>query len=402
MGLFVKLFGTHSQYESYTAETANFILPNVSYCIDTPNEVHYNPSEPPTPVETRLIAIFNVTEPRWTTQIVGTDFNESMTTAFTSIEIDGVEQQSIVAETALTVGEHTVKYTLADPTTIGDYALNRCNGSNGVTSVTIPNSVTSIGDYAFRECDGMSSITINNTITSIGDGSFMYCSSLTSVTIPSSVTSIGDGAFNFCSELTSVTIPNSVASIGERAFGGCNSMTSITIPNSVTSIGDYAFDGCTVLTGITIPNSVTSIGEYVLSYCNTLTNIAVDSSNTIYDSRNNCNAIIETTTNKLIQGCSTTVIPNDVTSIDNGAFYGHYSLTSITIPSSVTSIGDEAFYECDELTSVTINATTPPTLGDDAFYDTNNCTIYVPSGSVEAYKSTSGWSSLASRIQAIP
>ena len=178
-------------------------------------------------------------------------------------------------------------------------------------------------------------------------------------------------------------------------------MTSITISNSVTSIGDYAFDGCTVLTGITIPNSVTSIGEYVLSYCDDVLNIAVDSSNTIYDSRNNCNAIIETNTNKLIQGCSTTVIPNDVTSIDNGAFYGLYSLTSITIPSSVTSIGDEAFYECDELTSVIINATTPPTLGDDAFYDTNDCPIYVPSGSVETYKSASGWSSLASRIQAI-
>ena len=393
MGLFVKLFGTHSQYESYTADTANFILPNVSYCIDTPNEVHYNPSEPPTPVETRLIARFNVTEPG-ETKIVGTDFNDSMTTAFTSIEIDGVEQQSIVAETAFTAGEHTVKYTLADPTTIGDYALNDCLGNNGVTSVTIPNSVTSIGDYAFRYCDAMSSITINNTITSIGDYSFMYCGSLTSVTIPSSVTSIGDGAFSNCIELTSVTIPNSVTSISDEAFEGCNNLTSITIPNGITSIGNSAFDGCTVLTGITIPNSVTSIGEYVLSYCDDVLNIAVDSSNTIYDSRNNCNAIIETNTNKLIQGCSTTVIPNDVTSIDNGAFYGLYSLTSITIPSRVTSI-------CDELTSVIINATTPPTLGDDAFYDTNDCPIYVPSGSVETYKSASGWSSLASRIQAI-
>ena len=184
------------------------------------------------------------------------------------------------------------------------------------------------------------SITIPETVTS---GDTIY-----------SVKSVGYWAFSGCSGLTSITIPNSVTSIGNFAFENCSGLTSVTIPNSVTSIGDYAFSECTSLTSITIPNSVTSIDDYAFSGCSGLTSIQVETGNTTYDSRDNCNAIIETATNTLIAGCQNTTIPNSVTSIGADAFFGCTNMTSITIPESVTSIGSSAFEGCSGLTSFTI------------------------------------------------
>ena len=274
-------------------------------------------------------------------------------------------------------------------TSIGDRAFYNCSG---LTSVTIPNSVTSIGNYAFYDCYGLSSVIIGNSVTSIGQSAFYGCRRLTSVTIPNSVTSIGeyafhdcsgltsvtignsvtsigDYAFRDCSGLTSVTIPNSVTSIGNWAFYGCSGLTSITIPNSVTNIGESAFRGCSGLTSVTIPNSVTSIGSSAFNSCSGLTSLKVEEGNPKYDSRNNCNAIIESSTNTLIAGCKTTTIPNSVTSIGNYAFDGCSGLTSVTIPNSVTSIGSSAFNGCIGLTSVTIpNSVT--SIGSSAF---NGC-----------------------------
>ena len=169
-----------------------------------------------------------------------------------------------------------------------------------------------------------------------------------------SVTSIGDEAFENCSDLESVTIPNSVTSIGDAAFQGCNSLESVTIPNRVTSISDHAFSGCSSLESVTIPNSVTSIEGEAFGNCSGLTSITVEEGNTYYDSRNNCNAIIDTKSNTLILGCKNTIIPKNVTSIGSFAFSGCSNLQSVTIPNSVTSIGGAAFYGCSSLQSVTI------------------------------------------------
>lgn len=273
-------------------------------------------------------------------------------------------------------------------TSIDAGAFNYCRG---LKSVNIGNSVTFIGSSAFSGCSGLKSVNIidieawcdiqfsdsysnpltsahhlylngsevtdlviPNSVTSIGNSAFSGCSGLTSVAIPNSVTSIGDNAFYSCSGLASVTIPNSVIKIGGYAFSSCSGLTGVTIGNSVTSIGDYAFYRCIALTSVSIPSSVTSIGSLAFSYCSSLTSIVVDSGNSIYDSRNNCNAIIETESNTLIAGCKNTTIPNSVTFIGNSAFNGCSGLTSVTIPNSVTSIGGYAFSDCSGLTSVTI------------------------------------------------
>ena len=162
------------------------------------------------------------------------------------------------------------RYTSNDK--LGDYAFYGCSG---LTSLTIPSSVTSIGGDAFRDCSGLTSLTIPSSVTSIGSYAFCDCSGLTSLTIPSSVTSIGNAAFYDCSSLTSLTIPSSVTSIGNVAFYDCSSLTSLTIPSSVTSIGEAAFSGCSGLTSLTIPSSVTSIGNYAFKGCSGLTSIYV-------------------------------------------------------------------------------------------------------------------------------
>ena len=241
-------------------------------------------------------------------------------------------------------------------------------------------------------------VIVDEGVTSIVQGAFQGCSNLASIEIPGSVSSIGDSAFSGCSSLTSIKvaennkiydsrdncnaiieteinklivgckntkIPESVTSIGEYAFQGCDSLTDIEIPESVTSIEGSAFFGCSSLMCIEIPESVTSIGYGAFSYCNGLSSIKVSENNQIYDSRNDCNAIIETETNTLIIGCKSTKIPGSTISIGAYAFHNCSSLTSIEIPDSVTSIGKSAFSACD-ITSIEIPRSVT-SIGEDAF-----------------------------------
>ena len=229
-----------------------------------------------------------------------------------------------------------------------------------VKDLVIPNSVTSISNFAFSGCSDLTSVTIPNSVTSIGNEAFYGCSGLTSVTIPNSVTSIGSFAFYRCSGLTSVTIPNSVKSIGSYAFQGCSGLTSITIPNSVTSIGISAFNGCIGLTSFSIPNSVTTIGSWAFYNCWGLTSVT---------------------------------IPNSVTSIGERAFADCRGLTSVTIGSGVRTVNMEAFAYCQELADVYCHAENVPSTSSDAFRDSyiENTTLHVPEASISAYKAAEPW-----------
>ena len=264
---------------------------------------------------------------------------------------------------------------------IGDGAFQYCEN---LTSVTIPNSVKSIGFYAFEDCENLTSVTIGDGVKGIGVYAFDGCTSLTAVHISDIAAwckiKFYDNPLSYAGrlylngeEVKDLVIPNSVESIGEDAFLGCTSLTSVTIGDGVKSIGESAFCGCENLTSVTIPKSVESIGECAFAATDGLKEIKVDKDNLVYDSRENCNAIIETASNTLIVGCRQTIIPNSVESIGDFAFSGCSGLTSVTIPNSVTSIGDYAFYECSGLTSVTIgNSVT--SIGDYAFWGCSGLT----------------------------
>ena len=340
------------------------------------------------------------------------------------------------------------------------------SGQTSLTSCTFEadSQLTTIANNAFRGCSGLTSIDIPSGVTSIGNSAFTSCYSLTSVTIPSGVTNINDYVFSECNRISSVTIPDSVRMIGVSSFAGCSSLTSVTIPSGVTSIGNGAFWGCGNIENVTVnavipptlgsnvfggiyrPYSIyvpcssmdlyvtasswsdyaskilpippceivykiittASTGEILYMDCNSssvLTKAEVDE---VKDSYYSFSAVIGTCVTEIESSAFTSSrltsidIPDSVTTIGNRVFYSSTRLTSIDIPSGVTSIGYSAFTYCTGLTGVTVEATTPPTLGNDAFKRTNDCPIYVPCESLNTYKSASGWSTYTSRIQALP
>ena len=215
---------------------------------------------------------------------------------------------------------------------------------DNIETIIINDGVTIIGDYAFYDCNSLTSVTIPDSVTSIGDNAFYNCSSLIGITIPDSVSSIGSEAFYHCDCIKNISVPDSVTLISYGAFEHCYSLTSVTIPDSVTTIDAWAFGYCHNLTSITIPDSVTSIGSYAFLNCESLTNVDIPDSVTVID-------------NDAFRDCTRLadiIIGDGVTTIGLYAFYNCTSLTSVTIPDSVISIDDYIFHDCTALANVTI------------------------------------------------
>jgi BspA type Leucine rich repeat region (6 copies) len=247
-----------------------------------------------------------------------------------------------------------------------------------LTSVTIPDSVTSIEDYAFNTCHSLTRVTIGNNVVSIGIEAFYNCNRLTSTAIPDSVTNIGDEAFSDCPHLTSETIPNSVTSIGDEAFSECSGLTNVVIGNSITSLRE--FSECIGLTGVTIGNSVTSIGDEAFEYCSALTSVTIPNSVT---NIGEVDSSVDTAGPfQFCIGLTNVIIGNSVTAIGNGAFLSCSNLTRVTIPNSVTNIGFEAFYDCTNLTAAYFSGNAPPDSGNA--FDSDPAIVYYLS-------ETTGW-----------
>ncbi len=319
-------------------------------------------------------------------------------------------------EITYTNDENSLTLSITGTGDMYDYSSNSApwrDYRSKITSVKLPNGLTSIGKNAFYKCEKLASVTFESgsQLKTIVLGAFEECESLTSIQIPASVTEIGNSAFAACSQLSTVTfeagtqlktigssafeccstltsiiIPASVTEIGVSAFGYCSTLTSINIPDGVTSIGDYAFQACSALTSIEIPAGVTDIGISAFDACRKLASVTFEAGSQL-----------KTIGYYAFQNCSTLTsiqIPASVTVIGSYAFR-ETDISSIEIPASVTEIGGYAFKDCRSLVTVHCRPVTPPELGDDVFYSS---TIYVPSSSVEKYKKAKNWSAYKDHI----
>ncbi|MBQ8257072.1 MAG: leucine-rich repeat protein [Bacteroidaceae bacterium] len=253
------------------------------------------------------------------------------------------------------------------PESVTGIGYSAFGGCTGLTNITIPNSVTEIGNSAFEGCTGLTNITIPNSVTEIGNSVFSKCSGLTSATIGNGVTNISNNAFYNCTTLKSVAMSENVNSIGTSAFSGCSSLENINIANNITTIGNFAFNGCAKLSQITIPENVTSIGAATFQNCTALSDVNIS---------------------------------DKVTEIGNQAFYGCTGLKKITIPNCVTSIGDWAFYNCIGLEEFYAEAETPIQIS--SFFTLYGCygaTRYVTIGSKAAYQAADYWKNFINIVE---
>jgi len=319
---------------------------------------------------------------------------------------------------------------------IDHYAFSECTS---LQTVCLPESMETIGYFAFSECTSLQAITFPEGLGTIANSAFSGCTSLQTITFPERLETIEGSAFSGCTSLQTITFPERLETIGENAYSGCENLQSITLPESLVNIENCAFADCKAIKSISIPknvqmtdnsgyyspfkgctsleiitiecenfgnwfNDLTSIksihlGEGVknITYYSSfkgltgLETIIVDDDNAVYDSRDNCNAVIETVTNTLLQGCNTTTIPESVTAIGEGAFSGMTGITEITLPADITDIGGEAFYGCTALN--TINSYIEKPFSISAFDDAtrSTATLHVPFLTSMSYKNWSGW-----------
>ena len=305
--------------------------------IEATDEVKWNKYDPD-----HIVCVYNVTSTESATKLL------NASGGITYQIIDGVQQQSVqTTYTFDTLGEHIVKYKVSE-TEIGGY-FNNCTA---LVSATIPEGITYLRERLFIGCTNLTSVVIPDSVTSMDINVFYNSPNLE---LYEGLYYVGDYIVGtYFQKLTTYAIKDNAKLMCKRLFNNKNTTTKITLNNRITKLDDYTFLGCSALT------SVGTVGS---------------------------GASLE--------------IPNNVTTISNNVFQNCTGLTSVTIPDSVTSIGQNAFYSCTGLTSITFEATTPPTLGINAFGNTNNCPIYVPAESVDAYKAATNWSDYASRIVAI-
>ena len=434
---YINLFNTETEYDNAEKQ-----YPNSSYIVDI-DQMRYEEKDP-----TLMVAKWNLTSSQ--SILVVPNSSQSQFTSV-KVDGEPVTLSGSGAITRfLSAGEHEAVYKLADDTKIENNGLAFSGSGENRPDIYLPATLktfkgcfgngSNIKDVYITDLDAFckSDFSVNNNNTGIFSYNkdsklFLNNALVTSLTIPNSVTTISANLFRYYSNLSGqVTIPNSVTSIGNYAFMNTGITGALAIPSSVTSIGTGAFQDCSGLTSISIPNSVTFIGDGAFSGCGALETIVVDSGNTKYSSLNGSNGLFEkniANKYKLIRGCKNTVlptdvanftsigrsafsecrgltsliIPNSVTSIDVRAFLNCTDLSSITISNSVTSIGQYAFQDCSGLASITCFATTPPTIQSTTFQNVPaTCPIYVPAASVDAYKAANGWSDRSAYIQAIP
>ncbi|MBQ3627463.1 MAG: leucine-rich repeat protein [Bacteroidaceae bacterium] len=254
------------------------------------------------------------------------------------------------------------------------------------TSYTIPSTVTKICSNSINNCSNLTSITIPEGVETIEDVAFQTCTNLTSLHLPNSIKELGNSFISGCSSLKHINIPTSLDIIDYAVFAGASGLESISIPSNIKEIKAWAFRDCSQLKSIYIPSSVTNIEGSIFEGCTSLASISVDPNNPYYDSRDNCNAIIETETNALWSGCKNTIIPNTVVKLVGGSFYECRELTNIDIPSSVTYIGDFAFQGCEGLTEINI-PTTVTHIGSYAFAFCNGFTEFTIPKSIDTISS---------------
>lgn len=288
-------------------------------------------------------------------------------------------------ENITVVPQHMLQYcreiqSLSIPNTvisIGDFAFSGCSG---LTSVTLPNTLSDIGNFTFEGCSGLTSVTLPETVTSIGSCAFWGCIGLTTITLPSTVSRIGSYAFRDCSGLTSMVLPNSITSIETGVFCNCRGLTSIPIGNSVTMIGNQAFQGCCGLTSITISSSIRKIGEQSFKDCSGLITVIIDSPNASIGKN-------------AFEGCGNLATVNlSVDTIHESAFKNCDHITNITFGSDLTAIENDAFDGCTQVVRIVSKATNPPVVQSSTFSSLSNDVILnVPCDAANAYENAAYW-----------